>query len=70
MVVINIVCNILDYFVYVSTLVGEFVIVSQIYCLCPKLFVGFKTWVYLIIQDMLNFDVILGITRYLNSMLF
>lgn len=58
----NLVCDVLDYHVHMSTPVGEFVIVTHVYHSCPVLFMCFKTCVYLIILDMLDFDVILGMT--------
>lgn len=41
MVALNFVCDVLDYHVYVSTPVGEFVVVTHIYHSCSVLFMGF-----------------------------
>lgn len=57
---LNLVCDILNYFVYVSTLIGEFVAVNHVYCPYPILFMSFQSWVDLVIFDMLDFNVILG----------
>ena len=46
----------------VSTLVGESVIVEKVYRSCLVTFVGSNTRVDLIILEMVDFDVILGIT--------
>lgn len=46
----------------VSTHVGEFVLVEKVYKSCLVTFVGSKTYVDLIILEMVDFDVILGMT--------
>lgn len=46
------VCNVLDCPTYVSTLVGDSVVVTHVYHFCLILFVWFQTWVGLIILDM------------------
>ena len=46
----------------VSTPVGESVIVEKVYRSCLVTFVGSNTHVDLIILDMVDFDVILGMT--------
>lgn len=58
---LNLVCDILDYPIFMS-LMGESVIVTYVYCSCPILFVGFKTYVDLVILDILDFDVTLDMT--------
>lgn len=57
----NAICDVLDTPIYVSTPIGEFVIVIHVYRACSVLFMGFKTWASLVIMDMTNFYVILGI---------
>lgn len=54
--------DIVDAPVNVSTLVGESAIITHVYRSCPILFIGFQTWAYLVILDMNDFDIILGMT--------
>lgn len=49
----------IDYLVYVYTLISESVVVAHIHHSCTVLFAGFWTWIYLIILDILDFNVIL-----------
>ena len=46
----------------VSTLMGESVIVEKVYRSCLVTFVGRNTYVDLIILEMVDFDVIVGMT--------
>ncbi|XP_070026526.1 uncharacterized protein [Nicotiana sylvestris] len=46
--------------VHVSTLMGDFVVVDQIYRFCVVTFCGFETRADLLLLDMIDFDVILG----------
>ena len=48
----------------VSTTVGESVIVKKLYRSCLVTFVGSNTYVDLIILEMVDFDVILGVTCF------
>ena len=59
---LTLVCDILDHPVYVSTPVGESVVVTYVFHACSVLFVSYQIWADLIILDMLDFDVILGMT--------
>ncbi|WMV40989.1 hypothetical protein MTR67_034374 [Solanum verrucosum] len=58
----DMICDILDAPIHVSTLVGESGIVTHVYHACPILFMGLKTWADLVILDMTNFNIILGMT--------
>ncbi|XP_070005190.1 uncharacterized protein [Nicotiana sylvestris] len=46
--------------VYVSTPMGDFVVVDQIYQSCAVTFCGYKTRANLLLLDMIDFEVILG----------
>ena len=56
---INLPCELLD---ILSTPVGESVIVERVYRSCLVTFVGSNTYVDLVILEMFDFDVILGMT--------
>ena len=58
----NLNCESLDMAIRVSTLVGESVIVEKVYRSCLVTFVGSNTYVDLVILEMIDFDVILGMT--------
>ena len=55
-------CYLLDMPIRVSTPVGEFVIVEKVYRSCLITLVGSNTHVDLVILEMVDFDVILGMT--------
>ena len=59
---LNLNCELLDIPIRVSTLVGESVIVEKVYRSCLVTFVGSNTHVDLVILEMVDFDVILGMT--------
>lgn len=55
-------CLLLDMPIYVSTFVSESVLIEKVYRSCLVSFVGRKTYVDLIILEIVNFDIILGMT--------
>ena len=59
---LNLNCELLDVPIRVSTPVGEFVIVEKVYMSCLVMVVGRNTHVDLVILEMVDFDVILGMT--------
>ena len=59
---LNLHCELLDMPIRVSTPVGESVIVEKVYRSCLVTFVGSNTYVDLVISEMVDFDVILGMT--------
>ena len=59
---LNLPCELLDMPIRVSTPVGESVIVEKVYRSCLVTFVGSNTYVDLVILEMVDFDVILGMT--------
>ena len=59
---LNLHCELLDMPIRVSTLVGESVIVEKVYRSCLVTFVGSNIYVDLVILEMVDFDVILGMT--------
>ncbi|WMV46853.1 hypothetical protein MTR67_040238 [Solanum verrucosum] len=56
------ICDVIDALIHVSTPIGDFVVVTQVYHACSVLIVDFQTWADLVILDMTDFVVILGIT--------
>ena len=58
----DILCDILDNPIRVSTLDDESIIVTRVYRVCLILFMGFQTWDYLVVLDMEDFDIILCVT--------
>ena len=59
---LNLHCELLDIPIRVSTPVGESVIVEKVYRSCLVTFVGSNTHIDLVILEMVDFDVILGMT--------
>ncbi|WMV47079.1 hypothetical protein MTR67_040464 [Solanum verrucosum] len=55
-------CNVIDVSIHISNPVEESVVVTHVYRVCYVLFMGCQTWTYLVILDMTDFDVILGMT--------
>ncbi|WMV24498.1 hypothetical protein MTR67_017883 [Solanum verrucosum] len=58
----NMICDVLDAPISVCSPVGESVIVTHLYRACPILFMDFQIWVDLVILDMIEFRIILGMT--------
>ena len=59
---LNLPCDLLDMPIRVSTPVGESVVVGKVCRSCLVNFVGSNTYVDLVILEMVDFDVILGMT--------
>ena len=59
---LNLHCELFDMPIRVSTPVGESVIVEKVYRSCLVNFLGRNTHVDLVILEMVDFDVILGMT--------
>lgn len=59
---LELVYDLLDSLVYVSTLVGHSVVLNHVYCTFSILFKGFLTWIDLIILDKLDFVIIQAMT--------
>ena len=55
-------CELLDMPIRVSTLVGEYVIVEKVYRSCHVTFMESNTYVEMVILEMVDFDIILGMT--------
>ena len=59
---LNLHCELLDMPIRVSTPVGESVVVEKVYRSCLVNFVGSNTYVDLVISEIVDFDVVLGMT--------
>ncbi|XP_069147076.1 uncharacterized protein [Solanum lycopersicum] len=59
---LNLHCELLDMPIRVSTPVGESVIIEKVYRSCLVTFVGSNTYVDFVILEMVDFDVIVGMT--------
>ena len=57
---LSMICESLDVRIHISTPVGDFVIVDRVYYFCVMTFMGYKILEVLLIFDMVDFDVILG----------
>lgn len=57
----DMICDMLDGSIHVSTPVGESVIVTHVYHAFYVMSMGFQTWIDLDVLDMNDFDIILGI---------
>lgn len=60
--VLNLVYDVLNSLMHMSALVGKFMVVTYVYCSFFVLFMGFQNQVYQIILDVLDFDIVMGIT--------
>lgn len=60
---LNLFCDILNYPISMSILVRDIVFVTYVYHACFVLFMDFHTWINLIILDILDFEIILEMTR-------
>ncbi|XP_069148148.1 uncharacterized protein [Solanum lycopersicum] len=57
---LDILCESLDLPIRVSTPIGDSVVVDRVYRLCTVTLMGYDTHAYLMVLDMIDFDVILG----------
>lgn len=60
---LDMVCDIFDKHVNITSLVGYSMVVTQVYHSYYIIFIGFLTCIDLVILDMLYFDIIMGMTR-------
>lgn len=61
---LDMLCVILDVPIHISSPIGESVIVTHVYRVCPILFMEFQTQGDFVILDMDNFYIILGMTWF------
>lgn len=59
--VLDLICNMLDAFIMLLPLVGE-CCSDQLYHSCFVMFMGLQIWVDFVILNMIDFDVLLGMT--------
>lgn len=59
---LNLSCDILDASIHVSAPIRDSMIMDIVYCACSVGFIGYDTWVDLVILHMVDFDVILGVS--------
>ena len=55
----DMICDVPDAPIHVSTLIRDTVILTHVHCSCIILFIGIHTWEDLMILDMDDFDIIL-----------
>lgn len=54
--------------IHICTPIQEFITVTHVNCACP-IFMGFQTWADLVIFDMTNFDIIIGMNWFSPTIL-
>lgn len=59
---LDMVCDLLDFPIHVSTPVGDFVVVDMFYRSHSIMFMGYQTWPDLVILDMVDIDRILDMS--------
>ena len=59
---LDMMCDTLDTPIFVSTPVGDSVVVDSVYPACAISFMRYSTWADLMILDMVDFDIIVGMS--------
>ncbi|KAL3332783.1 hypothetical protein AABB24_033043 [Solanum stoloniferum] len=57
---LSMICESLDVHIHISIPLGDFVVVDRVYYFCVATFMGYKFLIDLVIFDIVDFDVILG----------
>lgn len=55
---LDMVCDLFDFSIYVSTPVGNSVVVDRVYHSYFVMFIGYQTWAHLVILEIIDFDII------------